>query len=302
MKSDLTRDLSLTPATMKSPHARSLPLVPNLLEIDPFEDFEFSFPCEELWWDNCDTTTATSDYFTDDEDYSATPAPTILDISFQSTFYSLSPHEEEEDEEILIPKLISMISNVAPKNIYKKRKNSMKRKRQRRKRKKMAAANIEPELRALWTNFVDVLPATDLMLSQPPPSTLPIINLSTINKQMLRKLPDVQDYPVHSASNDPAFYERNLPHSTCRDLLTSAFWKKNPFGQLPAIMTDIGPVPPPRDAVYGYVYADGQWRVKAERALVPDPGGGQRERGEGRRGQDGGARPRGRMQRWICER
>ena len=116
--------------TMKPPHACS---IPHLLDIDPFEDFEFSFPCEEFWWDDLDSDT--SDYFSDsNSDYSA-PSMIDIDTSFQSTFYSLSPLEEEEDDEhTLIPKLISMISIAAPKNIYKKRKNSMKRKRQRRRR------------------------------------------------------------------------------------------------------------------------------------------------------------------------
>ena len=66
---------SPSPATMKPPHVRSIPLIPNLLDVDPFEDFEFSFPCEDLWWDDHDT--ATSDYFSDDdEDYSAPPSST----------------------------------------------------------------------------------------------------------------------------------------------------------------------------------------------------------------------------------
>ena len=148
-------------------------------------------------------------------------------------------------------------------------------------------SQIEPELRTLWHNYdiVGVLPATDPMLS--PPSTLPTINLSTINKQMLKRLPDVKNYPVHSASNDPAFYERNIPIGV-HDSYTSA------FGALPAILTHLGPVQPPTDACFGYVWSEGAWTVKAERPPVPgDPGGGQR-RGEVGGGHVGGAERGGR--------
>ena len=165
----------------------------------------------------------------------------------------------------------------------------MKRKRQRQRRKKMAAASIEPELRTLWTNFVGVLPVMGPVLPPPPTSNLPTVNLITINKQMLKRLPDVVYLPIHACSPDPGFYERNLPigvHGT----LTSAFWKENPFGKLPAIRTNLGPVSPPTDACYGYVWTEDGWSVKAECARVPDPGGGhQQGRGEeGRGGRVGG--------------
>ena len=89
----------LTPITnMKSPHVCS---IPRLQDIDPFAEFEFSFPCEEFWWDEHDT--STSDYFSFDEDYSdtssdedsdsftTTPSPTMIDTSFPLDFYLLSP-------------------------------------------------------------------------------------------------------------------------------------------------------------------------------------------------------------------
>ena len=295
---------------MKPPLVSS---IPSLMDINPTSPFEFHFPADEPWWDEYDTSDYTSDYNSDyNSDFSCSFESESescededLDISFNSMFYHIShmpapdseaiPIEDEicrrspREEEILIPKLISLISSVAPKNVYKRRRNSMKRKRQRQRRKKMAAASIEPELRTLWTNFVGVLPVMGPVLPPPPTSNLPTLNLIKINKHMLKRLPDVVYLPIHSCSPDPTFYERNIPigvHGT----LTSAFWKENPFGRLPAIRTNLGPVSPPTDACFGYVWTEDGWLVKAECARVPDPGGGhQQGRGEeGRGGRVGG--------------
>ena len=204
--------------TMKPPLVSS---IPPLMDIDPFTKFEFHFPADEPWWDEFDMDT--SDNFSCDSlsmcsSESDFEAHEDLNLSFPSTFYHICdttpvqpedfPTKEDEicrrsprEEEILIPKLFSTISHVAPKNIYQKRRNSMRRKRQRRRRKKMAAANVEPELRTLYLNLVGVLPATDLVLSPPStPTTLPKINLSSVNKQMLRRLPDVVYLPVLSST------------------------------------------------------------------------------------------------------
>ena len=81
----------------------SLPtFAPSLApDIDPFAEFEFSFLCEEFWWDEHDT--SKSDYFSYDDDYSdtssdedsdsftTTPSPTMIDTSFPLDFYLLSP-------------------------------------------------------------------------------------------------------------------------------------------------------------------------------------------------------------------
>ena len=302
---------------MKSPTACSL--IPHLLEIDPFQEFEFSFPCQEMWWDDLDTTT--SDYFSCDEDYSAAlsdvsydeiftaPGPAMIDTSFPSKFYSLSPNPIPEpdpdfnEKDVLIQKIISTLSHVAPTSVYKRRKSAKKRRKHRRKRKLMLVDNIEPELRAIWHNFVDVLPVKD-PVHPPPISTLPTINLATVNKQMLRRLPDVVYLPVLSCSPDPAFYERNLPCRVLDNHFVSAFGRDSPFGKLPAIYTDLGPVPPPADSCYGYVWTTDGWRVKAERppGHVPDPGGGQRRGGVGG-GHVGGAERRGGWKnKYLCER
>ena len=296
--------------TMKPPNVSS---IPSLMDINPNSPFEFHFPADEPWWDEYDTSDYTSDYNSDfscDSLFSSESEFDLdedLDISFNSKFYHISPtsmfiKEENEicrrsphEEDDLVQKLISTISIASPNNVYKRRKLSTKRKRQRKKRKKLMADEIEPELRTLWRNvdIVGVLPAKDPTLPPLPLSSLPSVNLASINKQMLKRLPDVIQIPVHSCSNDPTFYERNLPASY--DSFVSAFGKTNPFGALPAIRTNLGPVPPPEDACYGYVWTEDGWRVKAEQSPghVPDRGGGQRRRGEVGGGHVGGADRRG---------
>ena len=271
---------SLSSATMKPPHACS---IPHLLDIDPFEDFEFSFPCEEFWWDDLDSDT--SDYFSDsNSDYSA-PSMIDIDTSFQSEFYSLSPNpfpeSDIQEKDVLIQKTISAISHVAPRFIYKRRKAAKKRRRNRRRRKQMTAVLIEPEFRSLWHNCSSVgdLFAPSAASKLPPPLNLPTVNLSTVNKSMLRRLPDVIEAPIHSCADNAQFYTKVVcQHYASKYVSTptprTQHQVPNPFGCLPAIETDYGNVPPPNEAVYGYIYSEGKWRVKAEYPRVPDPGGG----------------------------
>ena len=274
--------------------------IPHLLDIIPSDPFEFHFPTtsDDFWWDDHDTSDYQSDYL--GSDYSDDPFSDCdhepyadLNISFPETFYHIShtpdaipePAPTKNEEDVLIQKITSAISQAAPAAVYRRRKFSARRKRKRKKRKMMTASTIEPDLRSLWLNFVDVLPAKDPEHFQSPSSTLPTINLSMVNKQMLRRLPDVVYLLVLSCSPDPAFYERNIPFGV-HDTLVSAFGKENPFGKLPAIHTDLGPIPPPSDSCYGYVWCDGGWRVQAVRPPVPDPGGG-RGRDGGQRGEQG---------------
>ena len=291
---------------MKPPHVSS---VPSLIDMDPMAPFEFHYPADEPWWDEYDTCTDTSDYSSCDSlsicasSESDLEPHEDLNISFPSMFYHIcdtastnpeaiptkedkicrrSPHEKD----VLIQKILFTVSRVAPSFVYKRRKAAKKRRKYRRRRKQMTAVMIEPELRMLWHNCSSVgdLFAPSAVSKPPPTPNLPTINLSQVNKQMLRRLPDVVYLPIHSCSPDPSFYERNVPIGV-HDTLTSAFWKEKPFGALPAIRTNLGPVSPPTDACYGYVWTDDGWHVKAECSRVPDPGGGhQRGRGEEDRG------------------
>ena len=271
--------------------------IPHLLDVDPFSPFEFSFPKEELWWDDEES----SPLFINEEDYSAAAMNLDLDISFATTvsesdpvimppspqFCFISPEypspssstTESSVKNDFTRKIISSIRQIAPKNVYKRRKFAARRRRQRRKRNLSQISSIEPELRSVFNSVGDLF-APSAVSKPPPTSSLPTINLSQVNKQMLRRLPDVVYLPIHSCSPDPGFYEKNVPIGV-HDSFTSKFWKENPFGVMPAIRTNLGPVSPPTDACYGYVWTEDGWRVKAERARVPDPGGG-----HGRGGRD----------------
>ena len=173
----------------------------------------------------------------------------------------------------------------------------------------MTAVMIEPELRSLWHSSVGDLFAQPAVTIPKSPPSLPTINLNLVNRTMLRRLPEVSNIPIHSCSEKPEFYTKVV----CQNYATkytstptplTQHQREKPFGSLPGIETDLGAIPPPDDAAYGYVWTDGAWRVKAERARVPDPGGGhKRGRGEeDRGGRDGEAGRRGRMQKKVCER
>ena len=205
-----------------------------------------------MWWDLSDLSTSEpeDDNFDIDSD---------LDVSFTSSYYQFShdpefteeddvddeegdEKDEEDDNDVkngeavltsseadgvpsdhFIDQIVHVISHTCPASKYRRRKLASKRRRKRRQRKLATAENIEPELKALWININTVgdLFAPSAVSKNPPPCSLPKVNLANVNKQMLRRLPDVVQIPVHSCSNDPAFYERNLPSSY--DSLTSAF-------------------------------------------------------------------------------
>ena len=269
--------------TMKPPYVCS---IPHLLDIDPFDDFEFSFPCEEFWWDDLDSDT--SDYFSDsNSDYSA-PSMIDIDTSFQSEFYSLSPNtfpeSDIQEKDVLIQKTISTICHVAPRFMYKRRKAAKKRRRNRRRRKQMTAALIEPEFRSLWHNCSSVgdLFAPSAASVKPPPSNLPTINLNNINRTMLRRLPEVVEVPILACDENPDFYNKTIGNAVTRTTSIPFTKFDRPggccHGKLPAILTDLGPVPPPTDAQFGYVYVDGGWKVKAESPPCSRPRGPPRRR------------------------
>ena len=275
-----------------------------------------------MWWDLSDLSCSEleEEYFGDSAD---------LNVSFSSSLYKLihDPEysdneddlndEDDEDEtineddvnnevvdkdkaeNIFITNLISTISEIAPKSLYKRRKNSMKRKRNRRKRKRRIAEKIDKEMSSIYKNVGDLF-AHSAVSVKTPPSSLPTINLNIVNRTMLRKLPEVVEVPIMSCSVQPEFYTKVIGNAVTRttSIPFTEFDRPggNCFGKLPAILTDLGPVPPPKDSYYGYVYADGGWRVKAESPRVPNPGG-QHGRGDDGGGQVGGAERRGEWKR-----
>ena len=172
----------------------------------------------------------------------------------------------------------------------------MKRKKKRQKRKRRSAESVDPELRSLWHNSVGDLFAHSAVSVKPPPSSLPTINLNVVNRTMLRRLPEVVEIPILSCSEKPEFYTKIIGNAVTRTTSIPFTQFDRPggcsHGKLPAILTDLGPVPPPTESHYGYVYVDGGWKVKAESPRVPDPGGRQGGGYDGG-GQVGGAERRG---------
>ena len=310
--STLTSLVDVNSNPMKTPIISS---VPHLLDINPNAPFEFHFPADEPWWDEYDFENDTSDYLTCDSlsicsSESEFEPCEDLNLSFPSNYYHIcdtapphpeaitaipieeeevcrrSPQEDDEDKDeknVLIGNLLSTISKIAPKFVYNRRKNSMKRKKKRQKRKRRFAESIDPELRSLWNNSVgDLFAHNDATSVKPPPSSLPTISMSNINRTMLRRLPEVVDVPVLSCSENPEFYTKTVGNAVTRT--TSIPFTKfdrpggNCFGKQPAILTDLGPVPPPTDPQFGYVYVDGGWKVKAESPPSPRPRGPPRRR------------------------
>ena len=314
---------------MKPPHASS---VPSLMDIDPFTQFEFHFPCQDMEWDFSDLSFSKpeEEYFGDSD----------LNVSFSSSLYQFLPdpdftdeeeddddneedekneddvdNEEgdvksqvddyyEEEEDSLVSTLLSTILQIAPKSVYKRRKNSMKRKRNRKKRKRMFVSAVDPEFYSLYDNVGDLFVQSSAE-SKVPPSNLPTINLGNINRTMLRRLPEVVDVPIISVSEKPEFYTKIVGNAVTRTTSIPFTQFDRPggccHGKLPAILTDIGPIPPPTESQYGYVYVDGGWKVKAECPRIPDPGG-RRGGGYDGGGRVGGAERRESGRRKLCER
>ena len=327
--------------SMKPPNASS---VPSLTDIDPFAPFEFHFPSQDMWWDFSDfSSSEPEDYILDsdldvsfnssfyhflhdpDDEYEEDNMNDEENDMMKDEENSVKKDEDDaedddrgnsvidvsddvKNEDILVTKLISTISKIAPKLVYNRRKHSMKRKRNRRRRKRISAENVEPELRSLWHNCSSVgdLFAPSAVSVKPPPSNLPTINLNNINRTMLRRLPEVVEVPILACDENPDFYNKTIGNAVTRTTSIPFTKFDRPggccHGKLPAILTDLGPVPPPKDSQYGYVYVDGGWKVKAESPRVPDARG-RHGRGDDGGGQVGGAERRGGWKRRdLCER
>ena len=183
----------------------------------------------------------------------------------------------------------------------------MKRRRKCRKRKRLLSEEIEPEFRSIWThsNVGDLfVPSHGGLTSADPLPSLPTINLNDINKNMLKRI-DVVNFPILGCSNDPKFYTEKVILDTVdfytgrHNTLPNSHWKTEPFGSLPGVLTDVGPVALPDEAFYGHTWSGKSWIVKAEFPAPPrDPGGvqagGGRDPRDGRRPrQDAGGRRHG---------
>ena len=284
--------------------------IPHLLDVDPSAPFEFSFPAQDFepWWDDYDT--YDSGFSDDDQDVIISSLPLSISISpTVSAIHAMEiPPETPAKTDDFVSKIISSLSENAPKLIYKRRKSAMKRRRRRRKRKQVS--DIEAEFYSLWThsNVGDLFASAKAgSPSADPPPSLPTINMNEINKNMLKRI-DVIKLPVHGCSPDPKFYTEivvtdSLDYYGRPYTLANSHRKSEPFGSLPAVLTDVGPVALPDEPFFGHTWSGDNWIVKAEypQPLQQDPGGRHaRGQGDGRRpdrGGQAGGRDRGQDRR-----
>ena len=121
-----------------SPHSKKY-AVPSLLDINPYDEFEFSFPAQTMWWDD------SSDFSSSDDEQHPNlaarlaqyrPVENTLSVMLQKPnpyqihFATIAAIPESiEEENNFIDKIIATVAQAAPKSIYKKRKFAMKRRR-----------------------------------------------------------------------------------------------------------------------------------------------------------------------------
>ena len=100
----------------------------------------------------------------------------------------------------------------------------------------MRSALIEPELRSLWLNCsVGDLFALPTVTAPKSPPSLPTIHLNSVNRTMLRKLPEVVNAPIHSCAKDESFYTKIVcQHYATKYTSTpkplTQHQRENPFG------------------------------------------------------------------------
>ena len=260
----------------------SLSICSSGSESEPGEDLNLSFPSK--LYHICDIASIHPEAIPIEEVCRRSP---LEEDEVDNEEVETNEVDEEEEKSSLVSTLLSTISEIAPRGFYKRRKNSMKRKRNRKKRKRMFVSAVDPEFHSLYDNVGDLFVQSSAE-SKVPPSNLPTINLGNINRTMLRRLPEVVDVPIISVSEKPEFYTKIVGNAVTRTTSIPFTQFDRPggccHGKLPAILTDIGPIPPPTESQFGYVYVDGGWKVKAECPRIPDPGG---RRGGG---YDGGGR------------
>ena len=102
--------------------------IPNLLALDPLAPFEFSFPShdQEFWWDD------SSDFSNCEDDLNIAAPFDILTSPVVAAIHSMSTNKySSTPENDFLSRILSSISIIAPKNVYRKRKSAMKRRRNR---------------------------------------------------------------------------------------------------------------------------------------------------------------------------
>ena len=113
-----------------------------------------------------------------------------------------------------------VISRLAPSNRY-----DAKRAKQRRKKRMMR--KVHPELRRMWTHATALVSP---MPKQCPPSPMPTVDWTKVNKRFLTNIPSPTLIPVQSCSEDAQFYEAKVDSFGMR--CGSSFHKTNPFGEV----------------------------------------------------------------------
>ena len=160
---------------------------------------------------------------------------------------------------VFIAKMISIMSSLAPSNIYDA-------KRAQRKRRKQIRKKVDPELRTLWTHAASIIsPFTPTEMSTS--LSYPTIDWSTVNKRFINNIPSPSLQPIFGCSEDSNFYEdvfERSDHGYHRNL-GSKFTKPNPFGAVLGYLTDAGVVGVPDKVFHGHVFdPHGGWILHAK--------------------------------------
>ena len=167
--------------------------------------------------------------------------------------------DQPRDSISFISTMSAVISRLAPANCY-----SAKRSKQRRRKKMMR--RVHPELRRMWIHAAALVspPA-----KQTPPSPMPTVDWSKVNKRFLSNIPSPTPIPVQSCSQDAEFYQPQFtPYGT---KLSSAYSKTNPFGTIDGYRTTCGVISvPDGQSFHGYTWQDGLWLLEA--SIVKDKG------------------------------
>ena len=214
-------------------------------------DDSFSLSCNSL--------------FSDEEDDYA-------DISLYECFdlFAICSLQLTRPADPFIVTMSRVISSLAPSNRY-----SAKRSKQKRRKKMMR--KVHPELRMIWTHANALVSPES---KQTPPSPIPTVDWSKVNRRFLNNIPSPIPIPVQSCSQDAEFYQPQFtPYGT---KLPSAYSKTNPFGTIDGYRTTCGVISVPvGQTFHGYTWQDGCWLLEA--AIIKEKGRRGKKKKFGRR-------------------